>query len=123
MKFTQQQELRQLYISVHASRATPLEDDSEGLSYLDRILAPSKAVLMIEPHERIYIKYTVQDTGCGISAEGQKALFSRFSQVSNKTHVKYGGNGLGLFISRQVRTHSNQDIEQSSVFTDSATVM
>ena len=123
MKFTQQQELRQLNISVHASRATPLGDDSEGLSYLDRILAPSEAVLTIEPHERIYVKYTVQDTGCGISAEGQKALFSRFTQESSKTHVKYGGNDLGLFISRQVRTYNSQVIAYNLAFSDSAIVM
>jgi hypothetical protein len=29
-------------------------------------------------------------------------LFNRFSQASPRTHIQYGGNGLGLFISRRL---------------------
>jgi CheY-like chemotaxis protein len=29
-------------------------------------------------------------------------LFSRFQQATKRTHIKYGGSGLGLFISRQL---------------------
>jgi CheY-like chemotaxis protein len=42
----------------------------------------------------------VEDTGCGMTVEEQKKLFSRFSQATPRTHVKYGGSGLGLFISK-----------------------
>jgi CheY-like chemotaxis protein len=34
----------------------------------------------------------------------QKKLFSRFSQATPRTHVKYGGSGLGLFISKSLAT-------------------
>jgi hypothetical protein len=34
----------------------------------------------------------------------QKLLFNRFAQATPRTHIDYGGSGLGLFISRQL-TH------------------
>jgi CheY-like chemotaxis protein len=49
-----------------------------------------------------YIWVKVIDTGCGMIDEEQKNLFSRFSQASPRTHVKYGGSGLGLFISKSL---------------------
>jgi CheY-like chemotaxis protein len=44
----------------------------------------------------------VKDTGCGMTTDEQKKLFSRFSQATPRTHVKYGGSGLGLFISKSL---------------------
>ena len=44
----------------------------------------------------------VKDTGCGMTMDEQKKLFSRFSQATPRTHVKYGGSGLGLFISKSL---------------------
>lgn len=51
--------------------------------------------------EVVYILITVEDSGIGISEEWQKKLFKRFEQVP-RTHVTYGGSGLGLFICRQL---------------------
>jgi len=44
----------------------------------------------------------VQDTGCGITRSEQEKLFNRFTQATPKTHVKYGGSGLGLYISKSL---------------------
>lgn len=52
--------------------------------------------------EEIYLEFAVQDTGRGLSPEEKKVLFQRFSQASPRTHVQYGGSGLGLFISREL---------------------
>jgi PAS domain S-box-containing protein len=51
--------------------------------------------------EPLYIQATVEDTGIGISKKWQAKLFQRFEQVP-KTHVTYGGSGLGLFICRRL---------------------
>ncbi|KAF1944026.1 hypothetical protein EJ02DRAFT_399475 [Clathrospora elynae] len=52
--------------------------------------------------EFIYLSFTVRDTGCGLSPDQKVKLFLRFSQASPKTHIQYGGSGLGLFISREL---------------------
>lgn len=52
--------------------------------------------------EVVYVQFAVQDTGRGLTADEKKLLFMRFSQASPRTHVQYGGSGLGLFISREL---------------------
>ncbi len=52
--------------------------------------------------EKVFINFAVQDTGRGLSEDETKLLFLRFSQTSPRTHVQYGGSGLGLFISREL---------------------
>lgn len=44
----------------------------------------------------------------------QNKLFSRFSQATPRTHVKYGGSGLGLFISKSLATLQGGAIGVSS---------
>ena len=48
------------------------------------------------------VLFSVQDTGIGIAREQQSRIFSRFAQADDDIHARYGGNGLGLAISRQL---------------------
>ena len=50
----------------------------------------------------VFVRFSITDTGRGLSAEEMKMLFMRFQQLNPRTHVKYGGSGLGLFISREL---------------------
>jgi len=48
------------------------------------------------------IEFHVKDTGIGISPEFQEIIFDRFRQVDATYTRKYGGNGLGLAISKNL---------------------
>ncbi len=47
-----------------------------------------------------FIEFHVQDSGIGITPENQKLIFQRFRQIDSKDTRLYGGNGLGLSISK-----------------------
>lgn len=63
----------------------------------------------------VYVLFEVKDTGQGLTEEEMKSLFQRFKQASARTHVKYGGSGLGLFISRRLCEMHNGQIGVASL--------
>ena len=60
-------------------------------------------VSLIEEDESISkLKFSVRDTGIGISADAQRRIFDSFAQADETTTRRFGGTGLGTTIAKQL---------------------
>lgn len=71
--------------------------------------------------EEVYLAFSVTDSGIGLKHKEIHKIFERFRQANVKTHVKYGGSGLGLFISKNLTEKQGGEIGVSSVLGEGST--
>ena len=66
--------------------------------------------------ERVMLRFSVSDTGIGLTLEQQSKLFQSFQQAESSTTREYGGTGLGLSICKQLATMMNGEVGINSIF-------
>jgi PAS domain S-box-containing protein len=71
--------------------------------------------LRVQPENDHAVRFTVSDTGIGISAEQLENLFKPFVQVDSSLARKYEGTGLGLALVRQLAEMHNGSIGVESM--------
>ncbi|KAJ8112319.1 hypothetical protein OPT61_g5287 [Boeremia exigua] len=103
IKFTKDRPVRKITVTLGASLTRPPKVWN-SVTFTHSENRPKHSVSGSEwgNGERIYLWLKVKDTGCGMTYDEQNRLFSRFTQATPRTHVKYGGSGLGLFISKSL---------------------
>ena len=104
IKFTSGQDKRTIVVSIGASHVRPSTAEANVSYFPSRLQRKDLTADEVEwgSGENIYLHFTVQDTGRGLDESEKTLLFQRFRQASPRTHVQYGGSGLGLFISREL---------------------
>lgn len=66
--------------------------------------------------EHLWLDFAVSDTGIGLTDEQREHLFSRFEQAAPNIEGRYGGSGLGLFITQELLRLMGSEVEVSSTY-------
>lgn len=125
IKFTRDRPTRRIEVSLGASSTRP----SEGFNGIAYANVTTEGNNLLDSSEwgsgrEVFVWIQCHDTGCGLSKSEQANLFTRFSQASPRTHIRYGGSGLGLFISKKltelqggaIGVHSEPDVGSTFSF-------
>lgn len=107
IKFTADQPVRRISVVYGIRAYMPSEFETrfgnlEWVSPTRSKESTSTALELYSGEEKIYVYFKVEDTGIGLTPQDVSRLFQRFSQARSKTHITYGGSGLGLHICKEL---------------------
>ena len=75
---------------------------TNAVKFTDRGEIHVRAAVASRENDEVVLRFTVRDTGAGMTAAQCAKLFQPFTQADMSTTRKHGGTGLGLTISRKL---------------------
>lgn len=90
IKFTHTEPTRKICVSIGASREKPTSKPETDVQYFPTRLERPDVTSGSDwgTGEKLFLTFSVKDTGRGLDENEKKLLFLRFSQTSVKTHVQ-----------------------------------
>ena len=89
-------------VSLHTDRQRVEQILKNLLSNAIKFTDSGSVTLHVSQPGSDLLAFAVQDSGIGIRADQQQAIFNAFQQADGTTSRRYGGTGLGLSISRDL---------------------
>lgn len=84
------------------------------LSNASKYSHPHTTITITVTTNRSDVCITVSDRGVGIADEDMHLLFQKFSRIHNELSIAAGGNGIGLYLCREIILLHNGTIEVTS---------
>ena len=87
---------------------------SNAIKFTERGEVVIRAILISESESNSVVRFSVVDTGIGISLEDKKRVFAPFTQADASTTRVFGGSGLGLAICTELISQLGGSLDVNS---------
>jgi signal transduction histidine kinase len=123
IKFVKNEPLREIEVCYGACISSPRSAFPEDVHWAPSNLQPEDVSQGPDwgNGEQVYLTFSIRDSGIGIDTDEVSKIFGRFVQANMKTSIRYGGSGLGLFISKQLTQKQGGEIGVSSTVGEGST--
>lgn len=112
IKFVKTQAEREIQVRFGATLSNPRDTFGKGIHWAEKGKSSDDVTNNLEwgTGEHVYATFLISDTGIGMDLTEVHKIFERFRQANVRTNVKYGGTGLGLFISKELTEKQGGEI-------------
>ena len=116
VKFTKMESRRSIIVTYGAATSEPASTFPTHVTWSRRRQDIEDATLGAEwgVGDQLYMTFMVEDSGPGMTSDEISRVFDKFEQATPKTSIKYGGSGLGLYISHRLTERHNGAIGVAS---------